>query len=147
MTTNKMPTVEEIRAMADHIRIIRAGPDGRKRLFGAEAMLLTIADHISKSGPVSEVGRIVIERDDTNQWGKRARIWYSEKSMDLPIGDFPLYTTPPADVEDARRAIKVCKELLYSLVEFDGVVDGQLFNAAYDAIDAAMNGDGHENKS
>lgn len=54
MTTNKMPTEQEIRAMASNLKLTFAGPSYRSE---AAEMLLTIADHLSKSELVATVMR------------------------------------------------------------------------------------------
>lgn len=62
-------------------------------------------DEVVASG---EVGRIVIEPDASNQWGKSARIWYAEGCMDLPVGNYPLYTHPssPDVVRDTKSGLQ-----------------------------------------
>jgi hypothetical protein len=56
-------------------------------------------------------------------------------------GDLDVFT------QEEAQALRNCKALLDSLVEFDGVVDGELFNAAYDAVENALSAQREEVKS
>lgn len=67
-----------------------------------------------------EVGRIVIEPDARNQWGKSAHIWYAEGCMDLPVGNYPLYTHPSSpDVVVAQEPSNDREALIYLMDRFD----------------------------
>lgn len=92
-TTHAMPTVEEINELADLVGSTCWGEESR---HDAAIMLRAIADHLSKSKPVAyathhEPPMVFTEIDEA---------WSYCEDDESPL---PLYTTPLADAEDARR--------------------------------------------
>lgn len=79
--------------------VLRANAEFMRNTAPALAALLSdTADAIDAaiSARGEAVGMLCVNADESNQYGKNAKFHYSETCMDLPVGEHPLYTAPPA---------------------------------------------------
>lgn len=93
-------------------------PEGMKAaFFMCWRAALASAQPIEQKRAV--LARIIVERDDTHALGKFARIEKVGAMYDLPVGEYPLYTTPQRSTTDGDvRDAALWRELL-KMVSFD----------------------------
>lgn len=142
--SNKMPTEQEIRVMAENVRqtwsLGISSIERERASKSAHNMLLAIADHLSKSEPVVYYVNAIED-------GGSILYVYPPTAK---VGDL-LYTTPPADAEDARRyryiksqmevgAVQAQLPLHRSVYWIGTYIDCDNVQNVSEAIDAAMNG-------
>lgn len=100
--TRAMPTAEEIDSMSDNLRInAQHGQHVMDDLLDASRMLRAIVDHLRKSEPVAWM--------EPNEGGyinalTKREVWATA------VYTIPLYTTPLADADDARRYRWLCNQ-------------------------------------